>query len=294
MLDLACSLALVAVALLASLAYGVRLALRGPARNARVEREGKSLLVGKGAMEMFQWALGPLGAACERLGVSANAVTFGSVALAVAAGVAVARGHAGVAALLAALSGSGDALDGIVARRTRTTSEAGEVFDSAGDRYSELAVLGGIALLVRDSALLLLLTLLAILAAFMVSYSTAKAQALALPAPRGSMRRSERAVCLILGTGLTPLAALLDPAAARIPITASIALIAVVGNVSALRRLAAIARGARERETASLNSTDDVRPLAAADAPIPPLDREPSEPRSAIRIARGKVGETAP
>jgi hypothetical protein len=40
-----------------------------------------------------------------------------------------------------------------------------------------------------------LIALGAIAGSFMVSYSTAKAEALSVEAPRGSMRRSERARC---------------------------------------------------------------------------------------------------
>jgi CDP-diacylglycerol--glycerol-3-phosphate 3-phosphatidyltransferase len=164
-----------------------------------------------------------------------------------------------VAAALAAVSASGDGLDGMIARRTKTASEAGDVIDSAADRYSELAFLGGVAFALRESSPLLVLSLLAILASFMVSYSTAKAQALQLPAPRGSMRRTERAVYLILGTALTPLAAWVDPAWARAPIVAALALVAIVGNVSAVRRIAAVASGARARAAGIQMSADHAK-----------------------------------
>jgi CDP-diacylglycerol---glycerol-3-phosphate 3-phosphatidyltransferase len=246
-LDLVCSASLVAVVLVATIAYSVRVARLGPARSARVEREGRSLLLGKGAMEMFHWVLDPLGVACEALGVTATEVTLGSLFLASGAGVALALGHDGVGAALAAIAASGDALDGLVARRTKTASDAGEVIDAAVDRYGEFAFLGGLAFAVRETGWLLALTLFALLASFMVPYSTAKAEALQLPAPRGSMRRTERAVYLIFGTALAPFAALANPAWTRAPIVAALALVAVAGNVSAVRRLAAVVRGARGR-----------------------------------------------
>jgi CDP-diacylglycerol--glycerol-3-phosphate 3-phosphatidyltransferase len=247
MLDLACSLLVLGLSSSASLAYGVRFAARGPFGSARVEREGRSLLLGRRAMEAFHWVLDPIAAGCARLGITANAITFGSVGLAVIAGVLIATGHAGTAGMVAALAASGDGLDGMVARRTHRASAAGGVFDSAADRYSELAFLGGIAVALRTSAPLLLLALLAILASFMVSYSTAKAEALHVQVPRGSMRRTERAVYLVLGAALAPLAARLDPRFYQAPIVAALALVAVVGNFSALRRLAAVAAGARAR-----------------------------------------------
>lgn len=282
MMDLACSFFLLVATLAAAIAYSVRVVTRGRATSERVEREGRSLLLGKGAMEMFHWILEPLAVACDRLGVTANGVTFGALALAVAAGVAIAIGHPGVAAALAALSASGDGLDGTIARRTETASGAGDVLDSAVDRYSELVFLGGFALALRENAPLLLLSLLAILASFMVSYSTAKAQALQLSVPRGSMRRTERAVYLILGTALAPLAAWADPKWALVPIVAALLLVAVVGNVSAVRRLVAVAEGARARGARRRR-----RPVTAG-AEVPPrfAERPPSIGGTAARVGR--------
>lgn len=240
--DLACSLALVAIPAAAALAYGARVTLRGRARSERVEREGHSALLAKGVMEMFHWAIAPAGAACVRLGISANAVTFASLGLGIAAGVAVAAGHLGVGALLAGLCSVGDALDGVVARASKHASDAGEVLDAAVDRYTELALLGGLAVYLRDALGLLILTLLAICASFMVSYSTAKAEALNVTPPRGSMRRSERAVCLVVGTALVPAAAALGLRFHDAPIVVALLIVAVIGNVSAIRRFAAVAR----------------------------------------------------
>jgi phosphatidylglycerophosphate synthase len=248
MIDLGCSTVLLALVLVAAIAYGARVALRGRAASERVEREGNSLLVSKSAMELFHWVLEPIGAACERLGITANAVTWGSLVLAIGAGLALAAGHMGVGAALATVSAAGDALDGAIARRTRTASEAGEVLDAAIDRYGEFAFLAGLAFWFRASSTLLGLTLLAVLASFMVSYSTAKAEALQLEAPRGSMRRTERAVCTILGAGLSPLAAALNPAWFVGPIAVAVGVVGTIGNVSAVRRLVAIARAARLRE----------------------------------------------
>jgi CDP-diacylglycerol--glycerol-3-phosphate 3-phosphatidyltransferase len=231
MIDLACSAVLLALVLVAAVAYGARVALRGRASSERVEREGKSALVGKGAMELFHWVIEPCGAACERLGVTANAVTWGSLVLAIGAGGALADGHMGVGAVLATVSAAGDALDGAIARRTKTASDAGEVLDAAIDRYGEFAFLAGLAFWFRGSQAMLGLTLLAVLASFMVSYSTAKAEALQLEAPRGSMRRTERAVCTIVGAAFSPFAGAVNPAWNVAPIAIAIGVVAGGGNV---------------------------------------------------------------
>ena len=62
------------------------------------------------------------------------------------------------------------------------------------------------------------------------------------------MRRTERAVCTILGAGLSPLAAALNPAWFVGPIAVAVGVVGTIGNVSAVRRLVAIARAARLRE----------------------------------------------
>jgi CDP-diacylglycerol--glycerol-3-phosphate 3-phosphatidyltransferase len=262
--DLACALGLVAMPVAAGACYAVRVAVRGPAtseRVAREERDGRSALLAKGVMEMFHWVLAPIGAACLRLGISANAVTFGSLVLGLAAAVALATGHFGAGGLLAALGAAGDALDGVVARASNRASDAGEVFDAAVDRYTEMALLGGIAVYMRHMLPLLVLALLAIAGSFMISYSTAKAEALHVTPPRGSMRRSERAVCLVLGAALVPFAALGGARFHDVPLASALLLIAVVGNVSAMRRLHAIARAVSEpppRVATAPATADDV------------------------------------
>ena len=79
----------------------------------------------------------------------------------------------------------------------------------------------------------------------MVSYASAKAEALQVAAPRGAMRRAERAVYLSLGSVLVPITTRLfahEPWWAReAPMLAALALVGVVGNVSAVRRLHAVA-----------------------------------------------------
>jgi CDP-diacylglycerol--glycerol-3-phosphate 3-phosphatidyltransferase len=275
-MDVLCSLSIVAALALLALTYGARVALHGRARSARVDREGKSALLGKSAMEMMYWTVAPLGAGLARLGVSANAVTWASLAVAVAAGVALGAGHFGLGALLALVSAAGDAIDGFVARATGTASDAGEVLDAAVDRYVELAFLGGVAVALRGSVPSLVLTMLAIAASFMVSYSTAKAEALQIEPPRGSMRRTERAVVLVTGAGLTPLFALLPLARAtgeeawsHAPMIAALAIVAVVGNASAARRLASIAASVRLREAAARAAVTGASPgPARSGAPL--------------------------
>jgi CDP-diacylglycerol--glycerol-3-phosphate 3-phosphatidyltransferase len=249
--ELAPSVALVALALAVMLAYAVRVSRHGAARFARVERAGRSPLLGAPAMHMGYWAMTPLARALAAAGVTANAVSWASLVLALGAGVALALGRFGAGALFSLASSACDALDGMIARETATANPAGEVLDAAIDRYAELVFFGGVALHERDHAGVLFLVLTAAAGAIMVSYATAKAEALGVDVPRGVMRRPERAVYLVLGAALVPFAwfvrtrAQLPEWVDTLPLVAVMALIAIVGNFSAIGRLAALARAAR-------------------------------------------------
>ena len=251
MIDLAFSLALAVSTLAVAVAYAERVARVGHARDARIERAGSSVLLGKGAMEMGYWAMRPAARACIAVGLTANAVSMASFAFAALAGVSLALGAFGVGAVLSLVSSACDALDGMVARETGTASDAGEVLDAAVDRYAELFFFGGIAFHERFDPIAILLTLAATAGAIMVSYSTAKAEALQVPPPRGSMRRQERAVYLVVGVALVPIVAAvcartgLPSWLARLPLLGVLALVATVGNVSAVRRLRVTAAAVR-------------------------------------------------
>jgi CDP-diacylglycerol--glycerol-3-phosphate 3-phosphatidyltransferase len=185
------------------------------------------------------------------LGVTANGITIFSVVLAALAGGLLAFGYFGAAAVAMVVASLGDALDGAVARRTGTTSVGGALLDASVDRYEEFFFLSGLALYFRSSPLMLVLTLLALAGSFMVSYGSAKAEALGRPVPPSSMRRAERAVCLCLGAILTPpmqwlvAASGFPPWVGQLPLLAAVGLIAVIANASAIFRLRGLAHSGR-------------------------------------------------
>jgi CDP-diacylglycerol---glycerol-3-phosphate 3-phosphatidyltransferase len=170
--------------------------------------------------------------------VTADAVTLVSLALALGAAVLLVMGHFGAAGAAMIVASLGDALDGLMARHSGTASVAGALLDASADRYEELLVLGAIAIRFHDSVGVLTLTLAAIAGSFMVSYGSAKAEAIGVPVPPGVMRRAERAACLCAGV-------VLGSVIGEGAIVAAVALVAVVGNVSAIRRLVKLARTSR-------------------------------------------------
>ncbi len=248
-MDVVVAFSLLAAFGLVGALYTARVMHTGRAGHARVEAEGDSALVPKGAMEMFYWLVDPIARAFVRAGITANMVTWASLAFGLAAGVAFATGRLGVGAGLALLSAAGDGLDGLIARQTKTQSAAGEVLDATIDRYVELALVAGLAIHLRETLFGLALALLALGGSFMVSYSSAKAEALAVSPPRGSMRRAERAVLLVVGPGLTPIVGSFGATGGWIdaPLLVALAAIGLLSNVSAITRSAAVVATLRRR-----------------------------------------------
>ncbi|HEX7663267.1 MAG TPA: hypothetical protein VF407_02085, partial [Polyangiaceae bacterium] len=88
---------------------------------------------------------------------------------------------------------------------------------------------------------------------FMVSYGSAKAEALRVAVPGGPMRRAGRAIAIVLGTSFVPVAGVLAergylPSSLVVaPLVLAVAVVAVVSNVSAVTRLRALALEASKR-----------------------------------------------
>jgi CDP-diacylglycerol--glycerol-3-phosphate 3-phosphatidyltransferase len=242
-----------AITALALTTYGVRLLFHGSASTERTNKVQSSILLGRGLIEMGYWAMTPLANGCVALGITANGLTWASMAVAAGSGFALGTGRFGLATLLMYLATIGDVLDGQVARATGKSSDAGEVLDASVDRYGEFAMIGGLIWYYRAFPVPMLIAMGALLASFMVSYSTAKAEALGVPPPRGPMRRHERGTYMIVGSFLacvldTTIAARWPALPPALPLLAALTMIATVGNYSAVLRFARTARALRERK----------------------------------------------
>jgi CDP-diacylglycerol---glycerol-3-phosphate 3-phosphatidyltransferase len=261
-------------------AYATRAAFIGRVRHKRTEADGGSLFVNKATMEMVYWILDPLISFIAALRITPNMVTLGSLVPAAAAGVAIGFGWFGLGALFSIFATFGDIIDGLLARKTGLCSDAGEVVDAAVDRYGEMFFFGGLVYYYRDHDQVLFIVLLAIVGSFMVSYATAKAEAMNVPAPRGAMRRGERGAYLIFGSAFTPVASTLfagSPSLAlrELPIILTLTIVAVVSNISVVQRLAAVAAALRAREAAAKSlaasaaaSFDDEAMATKPDLPV--------------------------
>jgi CDP-diacylglycerol---glycerol-3-phosphate 3-phosphatidyltransferase len=182
-------------------------------------------------------ALDPLVGLLVGLGVGPDHLTVAGLVLSLLAGFGFFLGLPAVGAVVLVLAGLCDMLDGQVARRTGVVSMFGAFLDSTLDRLSEAVVLLGIAgfyvtnllgLYAKAAALveqvgtgeveaplalvilhrqpveprtwvvLTLVSVLALIGSFMVSYTRARAEGLGLECKVGWFERPERIVLLIV------------------------------------------------------------------------------------------------
>ena len=164
----------------------------------------------------------PLVSGLARLGARPDHLTVAGLVLSIAAGLGFAIGRFRLGALLTALAGVCDILDGQLARHGGIRSRFGAFLDSTLDRVAEAAILIGIAWFYMATlvdlsanpsrviadlqrglepvtwAAVALLALLALLGSFMVSYTRARAEGLGIECRVGWFERPERMVLLII------------------------------------------------------------------------------------------------
>ena len=266
-LDLVCSLFLLSLLAIMLGGYTARVYKLGRARQARLAG-GEGKLLGQPLMEAAYWLMGPVVNGLLAVGATPNGVTVASLLPASAAAVSLALGHFGIAAVFMVMASLCDLVDGVLARRLGITCEAGEVIDATTDRYVEFLILGGLIVHYGPYWPACVLALGALLASFMVSYSTAKAESLQVAPPKGMMRRAERAVYLGAGITFVPVVAWIMPQrlSAQIwfhdlPLLLALALIAVLGNVSAVSRLFKLTALLRQRGQKSRPTSFTTEPL---------------------------------
>ena len=160
-----------------------------------------------------------------RLGIRPNMITAFGLIGNLAAGVLIATGRLFWGGLLAMLIWPLDALDGTMARMRNESGRYGAFVDSVTDRYSEIAIFGGLLVFFIESGTWgdALLVFFAAVGSIMVSYTRARAEALEYNAKIGLLSRVERYVVLMPGLLFS---------APRI----SLWVLAVLANFTALQR----------------------------------------------------------
>jgi phosphatidylglycerophosphate synthase/putative flippase GtrA len=235
-------------------AYAVRVLVKGRYVPERVKKEPGSVFLSRYFIEFGYWCFEPLEKLCLRLRITPNQLTAGSLACSVGGAAAFAVGRFTVGGWLVIACAILDALDGMVARTRGTASDAGELLDAAVDRYAEIATFAGIAAYYRSYPLGFWLALGSLAGALLVSYARAKGEISGIDARMGSMNRGERAVYIGAAGVLSPYLAQLSERGVAHPafylMLGTLLLVAVMANVTAIRRFSFIHHQLRMREGA--------------------------------------------
>jgi phosphatidylglycerophosphate synthase len=191
----------------------------------------------------------PIALAFGRVGLTPNALTLIGFGIAVIAAVAAAAQAWVVAGLLVVFGGVFDLFDGALARATNKVSKLGAFMDSTFDRWGEGVVYLGIVVgaLNADLRLAAILATAAMVSAFMVSYTRAKAESLGFAPGTGMANvglapREIRIVILTIGlivAGLAPGSPALELA---------LGLIAVLATITVIQRILATINQAANQE----------------------------------------------
>ncbi|HUR51471.1 MAG TPA: CDP-alcohol phosphatidyltransferase family protein [Mycobacteriales bacterium] len=181
-------------------------------------------------------------------GVTPDAVTAVGTAGVVAAALAFfPRGHFLVGTLVITFFVLTDTIDGALARKRGTSSPFGAWLDSTCDRVSDGAILGSLALWYSgsgDDEVLLAVTLVVLVAGFVVSYEKARAEGLGLRCEVGFADRTARLLLLLVATGLVGLGVPHGLLAVGLWGLAALSLVTVVQRLLEVRRQATAAGAA--------------------------------------------------
>ena len=142
--------------------------------------------------------------ALATLGIAPNILTTIGVSLNIGSAVLFGYGHFFLAGIVLIVANLFDMLDGNVARSTGHVTRYGGFLDSSLDRLSDMASFFGIMMfysrsLPQHSLMNVFLAGVGMIASVMVSYTTARSEALGVKANVGFLQRPERIVLLIIG-----------------------------------------------------------------------------------------------
>lgn len=169
-------------------------------------------------------------------GASPNVISFLALTVSLIAGICYACGNITSGGLVLLCAGFLDTLDGAVARLTGRSDRAGALLDSTLDRYAEFFVFFGLLFHFRNGWTAAVV-LIALMGSVMVSYVKARAQSLGPARTVGLMQRPERLILIAAGSLLNEPAGVLFPGYPDAALSASLVLLALLSNWTALHRL---------------------------------------------------------
>jgi CDP-diacylglycerol--glycerol-3-phosphate 3-phosphatidyltransferase len=226
-------------------------AVRGVPRTARIDRVARSPYLPRIVMEFGYWMIDAPANGLVRLGVTPNMITTLSLFFTVAAAMLFGAGHIAAGGWALIIGFICDAWDGIVARKTNSSSMAGEFYDATVDRYNDLIAFLGLMYYYRNDPLPLALAAAAMVGSTLTSYTRAKGEAVGVDPNVGWMQRHERGVYLGLATAMAPVVAYYTERGAAHPhyfiVVAVLALMAVTANATAIWRARFVLAGLQKR-----------------------------------------------
>lgn len=221
---------------------------RGQPMDADVARRSASVLLGFWVRDWLMWAIGPVERVVIRAGISPDVFNYLGVAFGAAAGWAFAVGELSVGGWMVLFGGLADIFDGRIARARGIANDYGAFMDSTLDRFAEVFAFVGVAWLLSDTRAGAAISLLAISASLLVSYTRARGEAVGVTGAGGVMQRAERLVVLALAGLFDASAASQFGWASGTLLFYAVTLIAVGALGTAVYRTAAIARTLSSRQ----------------------------------------------
>jgi CDP-diacylglycerol--glycerol-3-phosphate 3-phosphatidyltransferase len=173
-----------------------------------------------------------------RIGLTPNAVTaIGSACVVISAFYFFPRGEFFIGTLVISFFMLSDLFDGAMARiSSMGASKWGGFLDSTVDRISDSAVLCGVAIyLIQEDDHLSIIYLVCLVTGMLIPYIRAKAESMNITCSGGIAERTERAIIVLVGTGLHGLG---------VPYSLSISawILAILGVITAFQRLIIVKR----------------------------------------------------
>lgn len=221
---------------------------RGQPMDADVARRSTSVLLGYFVRDWVMWAIGPVERALVRARVSPDVFNYLGVGFGAGAGVAFAVNELALGGWLVLLGGLADIFDGRIARARGLTSSYGAFMDSTLDRFAEVFAFVGVAWFLSGSRFGVAVSVLAVSASLLVSYTRARGEAVGVTGAGGVMQRAERLVILALAGLFDAAAATRFQWAPGTLLTGAVTLIAVGALGTAVYRTYAIARTLAARD----------------------------------------------
>jgi CDP-diacylglycerol--glycerol-3-phosphate 3-phosphatidyltransferase len=186
------------------------------------------------ARQKTEGAVTAIASVVAKTGITPNMITVIGCSFMFLIGYVISQGHLALGGALIVFAGAFDALDGALARYSKTVTKFGGFLDSVTDRYAEFAIFTGILHYMLAAGYPVMnsvyLVLLALFGSIMVSYNRARAEGLAFECKGGWFSRFERLVVLVGGLVLTAIFG--DTAC-----IAALVILAVFTNITAVQRI---------------------------------------------------------